>query len=51
MSRATLRPFLCIKAAEWVSADHIYCPHVISWPRDGDILDQGLIELIEYPYQ
>jgi hypothetical protein len=24
---------------------------VISWPWDGDILAQGLIELIEYPYQ
>jgi hypothetical protein len=24
---------------------------VISWPLDGDILVQGLIELIEYPYQ
>jgi hypothetical protein len=24
---------------------------VISWPWDGDILPQGLIELIEYSYQ
>jgi hypothetical protein len=24
---------------------------VISWPLDGDILVQGLIELIEYPYK
>jgi hypothetical protein len=24
---------------------------VISWPWDGDFLAQGLIELIEYPYQ
>jgi hypothetical protein len=24
---------------------------VISWPLDGDVLTQGLIELIEYPYQ
>jgi hypothetical protein len=24
---------------------------VISWPLDGDILAQGLIKLIEYPYQ
>jgi hypothetical protein len=24
---------------------------VISWPCDGDILPQGLRELIEYPYQ
>jgi hypothetical protein len=24
---------------------------VISWPLDGDFLAQGLIELIEYPYQ
>jgi hypothetical protein len=24
---------------------------MISWPLDGDFLAQGLIELIEYPYQ
>jgi hypothetical protein len=24
---------------------------VLSWPWDGDILVQGLIKLIEYPYQ
>jgi hypothetical protein len=24
---------------------------MISWPWDGDILAQGLIELIEYPYK